>query len=176
MSKQLLTKRRSDFFEMNLHHLCAIFLICFSYMINYIRIGTLVFLLHDIGDLACYLAKSASDTNYKKFIGASWLFLSAAWFVTRLYILPFYVIWSTSYESIRIVTDTQHHHGFWFFNFLLVLLVCLHVYWWVMIMGMGVKFFVKGKSEDTIEKIGDDSLTEAELLAEKLGKIKQMQE
>ena len=39
--------KRKDFFQMFLHHVVTISLIMFSYMANFVRVGTLVLVVHD---------------------------------------------------------------------------------------------------------------------------------
>jgi hypothetical protein len=56
------TKRRNDFIEMLLHHLVTVFLIGFSYMFNFLKIGLIVMLVHDVSDIPGYLVRIFVDT------------------------------------------------------------------------------------------------------------------
>ena len=40
-----------DFWEMFLHHIATISLLSFSYIVNFVRVGSLVLLIHDCGDV-----------------------------------------------------------------------------------------------------------------------------
>ncbi|CAM5176809.1 unnamed protein product, partial [Eretmochelys imbricata] len=42
--------KRKDLNQQIVHHVATIFLICFSYCANYLRIGTLVMVIHDASD------------------------------------------------------------------------------------------------------------------------------
>ena len=44
--------RRSDFWEMTLHHLVTVGLLSFSWTVNFVRVGTLILISHDISDVS----------------------------------------------------------------------------------------------------------------------------
>lgn len=50
----LCSTRRKDFWEMLIHHIAAVTLITTSYCFNFVRIGILVFLVHDCSDVFTY--------------------------------------------------------------------------------------------------------------------------
>ena len=43
--------KRSDFWELVFHHIITIFLLSISWTINFVRVGSLVLLSHDISDI-----------------------------------------------------------------------------------------------------------------------------
>lgn len=49
--------RRTDFRQLLFHHFVTILLLSASWMINFIRVGTLVLILHDVSDISLELAK-----------------------------------------------------------------------------------------------------------------------
>ena len=48
---QFMDTRRKDFWQMLAHHIVTLLLIHFSWITNFVRIGTLIMLLHDFADI-----------------------------------------------------------------------------------------------------------------------------
>ncbi|XP_031643230.1 ceramide synthase 2 [Oncorhynchus kisutch] len=162
--------KRKDFKEQMVHHMATIFLISFSWCVNYIRAGTLIMLLHDSSD---YLLESA-----KIFIYAGWrntsnyvFFLFAAVFIfTRLYIFPFYIIYST---YIYPMTMYSPFFGYYFLNFLMMVLQCLHIFWAILILRMAVRFLSSDEKveDERSDKEETDESGEEEEWVEKKGAV-----
>jgi len=60
-----------DFLEMTVHHLATISLLYFSWMVNFVRIGSFVLIIHDVADpwlsvrsLAYHRSSICSSTKY----------------------------------------------------------------------------------------------------------------
>ncbi|XP_054620799.1 ceramide synthase 2-like isoform X1 [Dunckerocampus dactyliophorus] len=136
--------KRKDFKEQVVHHLATIFLLSFSYCANYIRIGTLVMLLHDSSDI---LLESAKMFNYgsgwRKVCDTLFVVFTVVFLLTRLVIFPSKIIHTTLVLSMEMF---QPFAGYYCFNLLLMVLQALHVFWAGLILRMVYKF-LKGKLE-----------------------------
>ncbi|XP_074545068.1 ceramide synthase 2-like [Halichoeres trimaculatus] len=136
--------KRKDFKEQVIHHLATIFLLSFSYCANYIRIGTLVMLLHDSSDI---LLESAKMFNYgsgwRKTCDTLFVVFAVVFLVTRLVIFPSKIIHTTLVLSVEVF---EPFLGYYFFNVLLMVLQALHIFWAGLILRMVYKF-LKGKLE-----------------------------
>uniref|UniRef100_A0A3P8V4P2 Ceramide synthase 3a n=1 Tax=Cynoglossus semilaevis TaxID=244447 RepID=A0A3P8V4P2_CYNSE len=129
--------KRKDFKEQIIHHLATLVLLSFSWCVNYIRVGTLVMLVHDASDV---LLESAKLFNYAKREDIShsiFVVFATVFMVTRLVIFPFWLIHCTW------VYPLDHYpafFGYYFFNVMLVILLCLHIFWAYLILRMVKKF------------------------------------
>jgi ceramide synthetase len=47
---QFIDVKRKDFWQMFIHHIATITLLSFSYLVNFVRVGTFVLVVHDCGD------------------------------------------------------------------------------------------------------------------------------
>ena len=144
----LFMSKKADFLEMFLHHIVTIFLIGFSYMSNYVRIGSLVFYLHDFTDIFSYLIKSSVDTSNTALNIVNYILLLTAWGIGRLFIFPVFLI----YETIMIrenYADPEMTHGYYFFNTCLLILQFLHIYWYFLFLRMGLDYATRGTIRDS---------------------------
>uniref|UniRef100_A0A3Q2YWF1 Ceramide synthase 2-like n=1 Tax=Hippocampus comes TaxID=109280 RepID=A0A3Q2YWF1_HIPCM len=156
--------KRKDFKEQVIHHLATVFLLSFSYCANYIRIGTLVMLLHDSADI---LLESAKMFNYgsgwKKACDILFVVFASVFFLTRLVIFPSKIMHTTLVLSME---NCQPFAGYYFFNILLMVLQGLHVFWASLILRMVPKFLTgkmeKDERSDEDSDLEEDKREEAE--------------
>ena len=144
---------------MFIHHLATISLMVLSwtchlhryliyaqrrYMIkNIYRIGSVVLFLHDFADHWLELAKLGRYTKYQKLCDSCFVMFSLTWVYTRLAYYPTVVIFSTSIEATQIL---QIFPAYYVFNFLLTLLLILHLLWGYFILKVAYKVPSPGTS------------------------------
>ena len=89
IASQFTDVKRKDFWLMFLHHVVTIGLILFSYLCNFVRIGTLVLILHDTTDFWLELAKMGTYApRLQPICDLSFIIFAVSWFVTRLVAFP----------------------------------------------------------------------------------------
>lgn len=154
--------KRKDFNEQVVHHVATITLISFSWCMNYIRAGTLVMFLHDSAD---YLLESAKMFNYagwRRTCNYIFIVFAAFFIVTRLFIFPFRILYCT---WVYPLTMYPPFFGYYFFNGLLLVLQCLHIFWAVLIIRMALRFLPQNEiveDERSDREETDDSAEEEE--------------
>ncbi|ROL51519.1 Ceramide synthase 2 [Anabarilius grahami] len=134
--------KRKDFKEQIIHHFATIFLLGFSYCSNYIRVGTLVMLVHDSSDFLLESAKMFNYAGWKKTCDSLFVIFAAVFLVTRLVVFPSKIIYTTLVLSMEVFEPFM---GYYFFNALLLVLQALHIYWAYLILRMIYKFLFLGK-------------------------------
>lgn len=138
--------KHPDFWEMLLHHTLTCFLVSFSYVLNYTRIGSLVMLLHGATDIFIYFSKAVVDTANVRLIIVSYVSLVAAYAWFRIYVFPAYVMRSAWIESLG--QNGRQLAGWGFLNFALCILLLLHMYWFGLIIRIGASFRRTGEARD----------------------------
>ncbi|KAI7799047.1 ceramide synthase 2a, partial [Triplophysa rosa] len=129
--------KRKDFKEQILHHVATILLISFSWCVNYIRAGTLIMLVHDTADSLLESAKMFNYAGWRKTCNYIFIVFAIIFMITRLVIFPFWILHCT---WVYPVTVYPPFFGYYFFNGLLFILQCLHIFWAVLILRMAIKF------------------------------------
>ena len=156
--------RRKDFSEMLLHHVLTIGLITTSWVTNFVRFGSLVLMVHDPVDV---LLESSKLWNYIHTYSGSraagimadlYFFFFAGFFVfSRLYILPVYIIWASTYEVLQFPLDAiivlRPVYLYWIMNSLLIMIQILHIFWSMMILGTLWNKFTAGELRDIRDKM-----------------------
>ncbi|XP_053709460.1 ceramide synthase 2-like [Synchiropus splendidus] len=136
--------KRKDFKEQVIHHIATIFLIGFSYCANFVRVGTLVMLVHDSSDFLLESAKMFHYAGLTPICDSLFVVFALVFLVTRLVVFPGRLIHATLVLSREFF---QPFFGYYFFNALLLVLQALHIFWAYLILKMVYKFVFKGKVE-----------------------------
>lgn len=147
---------RGDFFEMSIHHILTNGLIFGSSYFRFSRIGSMVFLVHDVSDVPVDLSKLANFLKWKKSTIFWFVVTLILWFVGRLLILPFVIYRSGIVESniLMIVEkmDPEIYYAYYpFFFSLMGMIILLHLSWFMMFMNMLVLLVTKGERHDLTE-------------------------
>ncbi|KAI5101101.1 ceramide synthase 4 [Silurus meridionalis] len=150
--------KRKDFREQIIHHIATISLISFSYCSNFIRVGTVVMLLHDSSDFLLESAKMFNYAGWKKTCDSLFVLFAVVFLGTRLLVFPCRILYSTFVESLDFFKPFP---GYYFFNGLLLVLQGLHIFWAYLILRMLYKFIFLGKVERD-ERSDDESDVEEE--------------
>lgn len=141
------------------HHVTAIVLIVVSYLSNFVRIGAIVLVLHDISDVFLESAKLAKYSKCGKAGDFLFALFALSFFVFRLVIFPLHVIKSAMFDASHLSKETNMR--ILFVAFLLVLFG-LHLFWFSLIMKMVIQVYrgemnkdIRSDSEleETIEKL-----------------------
>lgn len=116
---QFFDVKRKDFWQMFVHHIATISLMCFSWVGNLTRIGSLVLLVHDSADILLEVkttqrskrllngflsfrfifivnsqaAKMAKYASYQKVCDCIFTVFTILWIVTRIIVFPRWIIW-----------------------------------------------------------------------------------
>ncbi|NWI75229.1 CERS2 synthase, partial [Dryoscopus gambensis] len=145
--------KRKDFKEQIIHHVATIILISFSWFANYVRAGTLIMALHDSSDYLLEVAHPLCPQSAKMFNYAGWrntcnnifIVFAAVFIITRLVILPFWIMHCTVFYPLDLYPA---FFGYYFFNFMMVVLQSLHIFWAYLIIRMAQKFITGKVVED----------------------------
>ncbi|XP_074157688.1 ceramide synthase 4-like [Sminthopsis crassicaudata] len=154
--------KRKDFIGQVIHHFVTITLISFAYSANFVNVGALVLLLHDVSDIFLEAYKMLSYAQWKQAREAIFILFTLVFLVTRLILFPIKVLYTTYYVAQQKKT---FFFGYYFSIALLMALQGLNVFWSFLILKMVCKFLSEGQVTNDVrsdleeEDMSDEQLT-----------------
>ncbi|WKY05336.1 hypothetical protein Q1695_005945 [Nippostrongylus brasiliensis] len=148
--------KRSDFWQLIIHHVVTIGLLSSSFTINFIRVGTLVLLSHDVADILLEFGKlTRYDRNLKSVTNACFVVFLTGWIVTRLGYYPLVLVRSALFDAAGLIQPdyelldfTQVPYAPRIIIIMLFILLLLHIFWTAIIMKIVVKTITEGEAGD----------------------------
>lgn len=149
-------EKRKDTEVMVLHHVCTIFLISFSLGMRFWAIGCLVLFCHDICDIFLDLSKiflyiqnrsncsKACSVMCEIFKTMGFITFVLSWIVFRFHLYPRKAIYAVAYHSTVVLDGGPP--VYLFYNFLLISIQLMHIYWFYFILKLLVRIAVGDKS------------------------------
>ncbi|CAF1252119.1 unnamed protein product, partial [Didymodactylos carnosus] len=99
-------------------------------------------------------AKMAKYARAQRVCDTLFVIFALVWFVTRLCYFPYKVLYTTIYEEVEIL---GYFPAFYLFNGLLILLQCLHYFWFYLICQVAIGALKAGKVEKDQRSDSEDS-------------------
>ena len=149
--------RRRDFPEMITHHLATVALIVLSYAWGWMRLGLIILIIHDVADVLLYSAKVVHYFGLAPLDMMLFGVFAFAFYASRLFLFP-RVILAVTVEPWILVSRTPARMPQWIahWNFFITQLVgfavflnvllCLHCFWFVLILRMAVREIIHPRS------------------------------
>ncbi|KAL7430742.1 hypothetical protein ACHAXH_004984, partial [Discostella pseudostelligera] len=153
------TNIRGDFREMMAHHIVTNALIFFSSYYRLTRVGSMVFLVHDLSDVPVDMSKLANFVKWKITTIFCFVGMVIMWMITRLYIFPFVICRAVVLEIYEYLVwrdgaslDPAMYNAYYlFFYVLLGSLVLLHLTWFLILLRIGWTLVSTGERHDYTE-------------------------
>jgi len=140
--------KRSDSWLLLLHHFVTFWLLYCSFALTLERPGMLVLITHDFSDIFLELGKTFVYKKNEKMKIILLTILVISWVVTRLYILPFHLIWMTIQVMPFHVPVDLLFPIFFVAEASLFTLFGMHVYWFYLICCLLHRKLILGKEID----------------------------
>jgi len=153
---------RGDFNEMFAHHIITNLLVIGSSYCRFTRIGSMVFMVHDISDVPVDLSKLANFMKWKITTVVCFILLVVVWAITRLAILPLVIVKGV-FDLSHVMylegsMDVRHYKMYLcLFKGLFVAITSLQFFWFFLLVRILYRLVMKGERHDLTEhKQGED--------------------
>ncbi|KNA02275.1 hypothetical protein PVNG_01430 [Plasmodium vivax North Korean] len=150
----LMAEKLPDFYENFLQHLCAVILVYFSYGQNFLRVGSIIMLCHDICEVFSSACRVFVDTRHKAVTVSSFCILFSSWGFLRLYIFAKRCILPI-HRNLDVFNPLIGYEACVWLTFLLLVILLMNVYWFVLMAKMFIHFVSSGKTEDILTRVAE---------------------
>merc|ERR1712178_537977 len=151
--------KRKDFTEQIIHHFATITLVVFSYLANFIRIGTLVLILHDISDIFLEAAKCFIYCKKGKVADVLFAVFAVTFIITRDFMFPWMVIHTSLVKSMWLF---EPYFAYYAFNAFLMIIQVLNWFWSFTILRMAYRLMTQSEIGEDDRSDNDEESTEGE--------------
>ncbi|VDM93622.1 unnamed protein product [Onchocerca ochengi] len=176
VSSLLFDIRRADFIQMTVHHIITIILLLFSFVMNLVRVGTLILFSHDIADVFLELGKLCRYAKWKTSLTIFFAIFATVWIITRLIYFPFFIIRSILFDAPAFMQAGYQWENLRqppivprLFVVMLLCLMTLHIYWTFIIVKIAFKSVQSNVDINDIREESDYEISDSS--AEKIDAI-----
>ncbi|KAL7641492.1 UNVERIFIED_CONTAM: hypothetical protein RMT77_007363 [Armadillidium vulgare] len=141
---QFLQPGGKDKLAMYVHHLFTISLISFSWVMNFVRVGTLVILVFQCSDWILLIAKLLTYLKKETLTNIAFTLTFISWIISRVILYPTWILWSALFEGPTYMFMPSAY----FFYFMLSVLYVLTLSWLGMMIAVIYRKIKYGKIED----------------------------
>lgn len=94
-----------NFYEYTLHHALSMFLIFFSYMMNFWMIGIFLLMIHDVSDVFLIVPRAYRDCKviYKPLLQIQYVVMAVTWIGCRIFMLSYCAVY-TAIKNLYVAT------------------------------------------------------------------------
>ncbi|KAA6382627.1 MAG: hypothetical protein EZS28_021846 [Streblomastix strix] len=132
--------------ELAYHHVVTLLITAFSYSVGALRIGIIIFALHNVSEAFACLGKAVLALHHFALAVTAFVMLLLTWFICRIILFPFLVIRSTLFDSYRMVIaiGDQTISAWLSSNLMLFALFIVNVYWFNSFIRLFLRLLKKG--------------------------------
>ncbi|KAJ7863665.1 TLC domain-containing protein [Mycena leptocephala] len=152
-----LEKRRSDYWELVLHHIVTVWMVSWSYLMNVTLLGNAVFVSTDVPDMLFSLSKLLNYLGHERAKVVSLGVFCVVWIYFRHYI-SIWILWSLQYEFHLVPEYAQIFaplQGLYMAPWMrdqmfysLCILQALNLFWLFLILRVVVRTILTAETED----------------------------
>lgn len=152
--------KRKDFYQMLAHHVATVGLIMYSLGTNFVPMGSMVLLVHDVCDVFMEAAKLCRYINWNQTSTILFGIFVVLWILMRVIYFPLWLVRSAMRDTIGYLAvphDIVPQPHYEFLNGLLIVLYCIHIYWTFLILKIVWSVVVMKQEVDDVREDEEES-------------------